>query len=87
MEKNVCVEEQASTHLAGEDAIRRLKVYWVQTFEPYYPETLNEVGLTSPALYSTREKAEQAAQAYNEEWNDVDKAQAVEVEVDKYTCS
>jgi hypothetical protein len=87
MQENVYVEEQASTHLTGEDASRKIKVYWLQTFERFTPETLGEVGLALPALYSTREKAEQAAQAYNEEWNDVAKAQAVEVQVDEYTCS
>jgi hypothetical protein len=84
---NLSAQEQVSTNLTGESANRKLKVYWVQTFEPYYPETLNEVGLTPPALYSTREKAEQAAKQYNEEWDDVDKAQAVEIEVDRYTCT
>jgi hypothetical protein len=81
MNTNVFAQEQVSTLLTREDASRKLKVYWVQTFEPYYPETLDEVGLTPPALYSTREKAEEAAQEYNKEWNDVDKAQVVEIEV------
>lgn len=82
MNTDVRAQKQVSTQHRVEDASQKIRVYWVQTFEPITPDIAEEISITPPALYSTREKAEQAAQQYNELFHDPDQAQVVEIEVD-----
>lgn len=72
-------KQLAQAAVAGATTSTTTKVYALKTYEPLQTrlDALDEM----PSLYATREAAEAAAKAYNEEFNDAEPATVVEIEV------
>ena len=62
MNTDVLAQKEVSTQHTVEDASQKIRVYWVQTFEPITADTAEEVADMPPALYSTKLTVQEPAQ-------------------------